>query len=130
MIRIALILLMAIIGMVTDLVSLGYKLDVGMIVQLSVLGLFLLMGNQMGRIRPNYFVGIRTAWTLDNEEVWTKTHRLGGRIWVGTSLALIICVFIIPMKIFAILFFVAILLMAIIPIVYSYVIHKKIKTGK
>lgn len=127
LIRIALVLLMCIIGMMTDLVSLGYKLDVGMIVQLSVLGLFLLIGNQMGKIRPNYFVGIRTPWTIDNQEVWTKTHRLGGRIWVGTTLALIICVFILPMKIFAILFFVSIITMAVIPIVYSYVIHKKIK---
>ncbi len=128
MIRIGLVLLMCIIGMVTDLVSLGYHLNVGLIVQLSALGLFLIMGNQMGKIRPNYFVGIRTPWTLDNEEVWTKTHRFGGKVWVGFTLALIICVFFIPMKIFAIVFFVSIILMAIFPVVYSYVIHKKIKS--
>ncbi|HET6991618.1 MAG TPA: SdpI family protein [Bacteroidia bacterium] len=128
MIRIALVLLMSLVGVVTDLFSLGYHLNVGMIVQVSVLGLFLLLGNQMGRIRPNYFVGIRTPWTLDSEEVWTKTHRMGGRIWVGTSIALIICVFFIPIKIFAILFFVSIILITVIPVVYSYFIHKKIKS--
>ncbi len=127
MIRIGIILLMSIIGIVTELVSLGYKLDVGMIVQLAVLGLFLLIGNQMGRIRPNYFVGIRTPWTIDNEEVWTKTHRLAGRIWVGTCLVLMLVLFFIPVKIFAIIFFVSIITMSVIPLVYSYLLYKKIK---
>jgi uncharacterized membrane protein len=127
-IRIAIVLLMSGIGIVTDLFSLGYKLNVGMIVELSVLGLLLIMGNQMGRIRPNYFVGVRTPWTLDNEEVWTKTHRLCGRMWVGTSVVLAVCAFILPAKLFAILFAISILPLAVIPILYSYLVHKKIKS--
>lgn len=48
--------------------------------------LMLVFGNYMGRIRPNWFMGIRTPWTLDSEEVWRKTHRLAGWLFVGAGL--------------------------------------------
>ena len=41
----------------------------------------------MGKIRPNWFVGIRTPWTLSSELSWTKTHRLGGRLFVLVGIA-------------------------------------------
>ena len=43
---------------------------------------FIILGNFMGKIRRNYFVGIKTPWTIDNEEVWNKTTRLSGWLWV------------------------------------------------
>jgi uncharacterized membrane protein len=124
-IRIALILLLCVMAMITDLSALGYKLNVGMIVMLSVLGLFLLIGNQFGRIRPNYFVGIRTPWTLNNEEVWMKTHRLAGKVWVAASLVMILLVWFIPFKIFTLLFIAYMLTLIITPFFYSYRLHKK-----
>jgi len=39
----------------------------------------------MGRIRQNYFFGIKTPWTLANEEVWRKTHRFTGYVWVAAG---------------------------------------------
>ncbi len=61
---------------------------------LAVLGLFLaLLGRQMDRVEPNFFVGIRTPWTLADPVVWQRTHRFGAR-WMaiggglGTILAL------------------------------------------
>lgn len=48
--------------------------------------LMLVFGNYMGRIRPNWFMGIRTPWTLDSEEVWRKTHRLAGWLFVAAGL--------------------------------------------
>ena len=51
-------------------------------IMVSLIGLlFVMMGNYFQTVRPNYFVGIRTPWTLENEQVWKKTHRLGGKIW-------------------------------------------------
>lgn len=47
------------------------------------------MGNQMGKLRPNFFVGIRTPWTLSSDAVWTRTHRFGGFSVVAAGL---ICV--------------------------------------
>jgi len=47
-----------------------------------------LLGNVMGQVRHNYFVGIRTPWTLADEEVWRRTHRMGGRLFVLGGLAI------------------------------------------
>ncbi len=48
------------------------------------------MGNYLPTIKPNYFVGIRTPWTLENEEVWRKTHRIGGWLFVFTGVVLVL----------------------------------------
>jgi uncharacterized membrane protein len=44
--------------------------------------LFIAMGNMFGKIRPNYTLGIRTPWTLADAQVWDKTHRFAGRLFV------------------------------------------------
>jgi uncharacterized membrane protein len=44
--------------------------------------LFIILGNYMGKVRRNFFVGIRTPWTLASEEVWHRTHRLAGWLFV------------------------------------------------
>lgn len=124
--RVALSILFCILGFVTILAAIGVAMNVGLIVMVSTLLLFMVMGNQFGRIRPNYFVGIRTPWTISNEEVWTKTHRMGGRIWVIASVLMLPLVFLIPTKIMAIIFVAYILVIAAVPIVYSYLLHKQI----
>lgn len=64
----------------------GYLIPVGRVAMTGVALLFIVMGNFMGQIRQNYFVGIKTPWTLANEVVWQKTHRLAARLWVGAGL--------------------------------------------
>ena len=44
--------------------------------------LFVVIGNLLGKVTRNFFVGIRTPWTLANEEVWYRTHRLAGKLFV------------------------------------------------
>jgi uncharacterized membrane protein len=51
--------------------------------------LLLLPGNFMGRLRPNWFVGIRTPWTLASDDVWRRTHRLAAVLMVGGGLLLL-----------------------------------------
>ncbi len=58
--------------------SLGWVVDMGKVAGLGIGGLFILLGNLMTRIRPNWFMGIRTPWTLSSDTVWRKTHRFGG----------------------------------------------------
>lgn len=43
--------------------------------------LFLYMGSIMGRLKRNWFIGIKTPWTLSSDRVWEKTHRVGGRVF-------------------------------------------------
>jgi uncharacterized membrane protein len=46
------------------------------------------IGNVLGKLRSNFFVGIRTPWTLSSEHVWDQTHRWAGRLFVGAAAVL------------------------------------------
>ena len=48
--------------------------------------LLVLIGNPMGKVRRNFFIGIRTPWTLASEAVWYATHRLAARLMVASGL--------------------------------------------
>ena len=52
--------------------------------------LYLILGNYFKTIKANYFIGIRTPWTLENETVWKETHKLGGKMWFIGGLLIII----------------------------------------
>jgi uncharacterized membrane protein len=94
---------------------------------LSIVGLLIaFLGNYFKTIKPNYFIGIKTPWTLENEEIWKKTHLLAGKMWFvgGILMAL---TFVIPNPINLYVFFVVTALISIIPIVYSYLEFKKTK---
>lgn len=62
--------------------ALGYAVAMERVLPLGVGLLFIVVGNLLPRARPNWFVGIKTPWTLSSDRVWEKTHRLGGRIFV------------------------------------------------
>ena len=42
---------------------------------------FIVLGNYMPLFRQNFFAGIKTPWALADEEIWNRTHRIGGRCW-------------------------------------------------
>jgi uncharacterized membrane protein len=58
--------------------------------------LLMLPGNFIGRLRPNWFVGIRTPWTLASDEVWRRTHRLAAILMVGGGLVLLPLALLLP----------------------------------
>jgi len=62
-----------------------------------VAGLFIAIGNVLGKARPNWFVGVRTPWTLSSDYSWDKTHRLTGRLFVLAGLVSIIAALFAPM---------------------------------
>jgi uncharacterized membrane protein len=62
--------------------ALGWPVGVDNLVPLGVGGLFIVLGNVMPRARPNWFLGIRTPWTLSNDLVWERTHRVGGYLFM------------------------------------------------
>jgi uncharacterized membrane protein len=128
-IRMMIHLLMTCMTFIVCLVSLGYQLNVGMLVQIGVVCLMLVFGNFMGNIRQNYFIGIRTPWTLANEQVWTVTHRFAGKLWVAASLLMLpLCIF--SKGNFDVLFISYLAVIVIIPIVYSFIKFKQISSGK
>ncbi|MDO8592186.1 MAG: SdpI family protein [bacterium] len=85
-----------IIYLVIGLNGLGYNLPVGVIVPGLVGLLFMVLGNYLGKIKMNWFMGIRTPWTLSSEEVWNKTHRFGGKMFMLAGLLMIAQIFLPP----------------------------------
>lgn len=95
------------------------------LVLIGVAVLLMIIGNYLSAVRPNYFVGVRTPWTLENEEVWKRTHRFTGMLWVISSLVFIaITLFMEEPNPVLLVGFIS--LIAIIPIVYSYLIYQKL----
>lgn len=70
--------------------ALGWPISVGRVVPAVVGVLFVVLGNLLPRFRSNFFMGIRTPWTLSSETVWTKTHRFGGYFMVAVGFLLVI----------------------------------------
>jgi uncharacterized membrane protein len=86
--------------------------------------LFVVIGNLLGKVTRNFFVGIRTPWTLASEEVWNRTHRLAGKLFVVAGLAVVVSAFV-GGTVWTMI--VAIGLASLIPVVYSYVAYKRIE---
>ncbi|MCA6361574.1 MAG: SdpI family protein [Bacteroidetes bacterium] len=124
--RLVLHLFFAALPVVAALAALGTVTDIPRIITIMVLLLFLGLGNYMTVVKPNYFAGIRTPWTLSNDEVWRKTHRLGGRVWVIMALIMLPLVFLLPAEAMFITFISGILLSTAGVVVYSYLLWKKL----
>ena len=81
------------IGVVHGMVlanALGYSISMTHVVPLGMGVLFIALGNVLPRVEPNWFVGIRTPWTLSSDTVWRKTHRTGGWTFFLGGCALLI----------------------------------------
>lgn len=101
-------------------VSLDWKIDGGRILVAGTLIFLAAFGNYLGNLRPNYFAGIRTPWTLENPETWRATHRLGGRLIFFGSLVLLPLQFFLNAHAFGLIFVGSILLFAGWGIFYSW----------
>ena len=84
--RFSILLFLALIYLLIHLWIRGYRAPVNMVIPILVGVLFLILARVLGRVRPNWFVGIRTPWTLSSKLAWTKTHRVAQ--WVFTILGL------------------------------------------
>ncbi|WP_224483448.1 SdpI family protein [Robertkochia aurantiaca] len=82
--------------------------------------LFMFLGNYFKTIRPNYFIGIKTPWTLENETVWKDTHKLAGKYWFAGGLLIIIAGLLFEQHIQMYVLFTVTLVITLIPVIYSY----------
>lgn len=84
------------------------------------------LGNYMQTVKPNYFIGIRTPWTLENETVWARTHKLGGRLYFIAGGLVMVLAFVLKGLMMPV--FIGIIVAAsVVPMVYSYVVYKQLK---
>ena len=105
----------------------GKPVDMNRGVEAGVGLLLIVLGNFMGKITRNFFVGIRTPWTLASDEVWLRTHRLGGKLFVLAGAVFFVCGI---LGLGAMAPFAATAVAALVSIAYSYVIYRKIEGFK
>ena len=87
-VRLLMLLFMTAMQVGLVLVARGVAVDMATYVPLGTGALFVVLGNLLGKLRPNWFIGIRTPWTLSSKLAWTRTHRAGGWMFIVLGLLL------------------------------------------
>ena len=92
---------------------------------LSFVGIvFLVIGNYLPKCRQSYTVGIKVPWTLDNEEVWNRTHRMAGGLWMaGGAVALLMGL---TGLVYSVVLVGLLIVMVLVPVIYSYLLYRKL----
>lgn len=123
-IMVVLLCLVAYFMAVTLWSGLGHPLNVGRAVVGGICLLFALLGNVLGKVRRNFYIGVRTPWALANERVWNATHRLAAKTFVAAGLLglALTTVGVTGWPVIA-----SLMVGAIIPIVYSLVFYKQLE---
>jgi len=106
-------------GTVIYSTALGFELSVEVIMPLVMGVMFIIIGNYLPKCKQNYSIGIKVPWALNSEENWRRTHRFGGRLWVLGGVIIIATAFLR----WWLIFFVVVLVMGIVPTVYSYLYY-------
>lgn len=88
------VFLMIILDWITVAAALQLNLRIEEILPISMGIIFVVMGNYMPLLKSNFFVGIKNPWTLTNDDVWRKTHKVGGYVFVISGILMIIMAFI------------------------------------
>ncbi len=107
----------------TLLWSSGIRMNTNILIGVGIAGLMFLTSYLCRFAKRNYFVGIRTPWTLNSDSVWDKTHRLGSRLFLATGILMLIGI-LVPQHM---VWFIALPIgaVALILIVYSYVAYER-----
>jgi uncharacterized membrane protein len=82
LLRLGFVAFMAMFYAATVAAAFGRHIDITSVAFLGTAVLLFVIGNVMGKIRPNWFVGVRTPWTLSSKLSWDKTHRLAGWLFL------------------------------------------------
>lgn len=88
--------------------------------------LFAVLGNYFKTLRANYFIGIKTPWTLENETVWKETHKLAGKLWFAGGLLIVLTSILLDKKTNFTLFAIITVIITLIPVVYSYIKYRSL----
>jgi uncharacterized membrane protein len=85
------------------------------------------IGNYLSKVRKNFFVGFKTPWTLASDEVWNRTHRLGGKLYVAAGVVMVIgSLFSVPSPLVIGL----VITLGLYPMLHSYFLYRRIEGFK
>ncbi len=107
----------------------GWTIDTK--VSMAFFGLLVMfIGNYMNNIKPNYFAGFRLPWTLNDPDNWRRTHQLGGKLWFGGGILLIIVSLLLSKALLIPISIGILVIIVVIPGVYSFKIYRNKLTNK
>lgn len=116
--------LMALLHAVIVFKTAGAKFDIGGAMFTVIFAFFTFFGNVMGKVKRNFYMGIRTPWTLSSEAVWNATHRAAGRLWVvGGLIGIVASLLATPMAVLI----AYLLILSLVPVGQSYVIYRRME---
>jgi uncharacterized membrane protein len=114
------VLLMGVLQILMLGTALGWEISMVRLVMIGSGLLIAIIGNELGRVQPNWFVGIRTPWTLSDPEVWRETHRTAGRLFFVGGLLMSISALLLSMPATAVVFFAVLTVISLGTVFYSY----------
>ena len=106
----------------------GYMFDFAKAVIVTIGLLFIVIGGLMPSFKRNFFVGIRTPWTLSSDTVWEKTHEFGGKLFIAAGIISIASILLPGVSVFVAV--IAVLAASLAAVGYSFIIFKKEGTAK
>ena len=115
---------MLVLGIATMLAGAGHAVPMATTALLAVGVLLMVLGNYMGKLRRNFFMGIRTPWTLASEAVWERTHRLAGWLFVLAGVVMVIAA---PIAALRWLSLGVVAVACLLPAVCSYFIYRRLE---
>lgn len=89
--------------------------------------LLVVLGNYMPKFPQNWFIGIKTPWTISSEIVWKKTHILGGWMFTAAGFLYVVAAL---LKMSPTISLIVVLLAAFIPVGYSFILYKRLQKPK
>ena len=119
-IALAVVLMMLVLQAGTIAIALGNEVPMVRLVLFAVGLMLMVMGNFLGKTRSNFFIGIRTPWTLSSDDVWRKTHRLGGKLFMAAGAIMTAGSWVIAETSLEYLIVGGVVPAALIPVVYSW----------
>ena len=111
------------IHLLTIFWTLGYTFNMTTMILFPIGILFIYIGFLLGKAKRNWFVGIRTPWTLSNEKVWDKTHQLGGKLFKAAGIIALFGIMFPDYSIWILL--IPVLFVSFYLVVYSYFVYQK-----
>jgi len=106
----------------------GLDVPMGKLITFSVGLLFMVIGNYLSKTRSNFFIGIRTPWTLSSDDVWQKTHRLGSKLMVFAGGIISLSCWFISANAHGKVILITVIPAAVIPTIYSWWLWKQEQT--
>jgi uncharacterized membrane protein len=120
----AILVFLAVVHVMVIGFNLGWHIDINVVMGIGLGLLFMLLGNLLTRVRPNWIFGVRTPWTLSSDLSWRESHRVAGYGFVAAGLAVFVTACTAP-KAVVVVMLVGVGGTALVSVVWSYFVWKR-----